>query len=210
MALELNFTTTMISSASTNSVISRISQNRKLWNQMMLSITGAADSCRSIPTARAGPIRRKPFLRPRAQRLPPLIPATDGPFGPSTSSCRSRSLDRTSKHSAGWREMLHDPPPDKRPWVVLSRYWGRIVRTRRNPASQTIILRLSQCSSGARSDASRADAPASHFPVKSGKSTAFAAGPRLTAELPDVRTDSVLHRNLIRAGGVARPGPSIG
>src|ERR1700712_1082590 len=45
LALELNLTTTMISNASTNSVMTVISTNRKLWNQVMLSITGEADSC---------------------------------------------------------------------------------------------------------------------------------------------------------------------
>ena len=43
--LALNLITTMISSARTNSVMTVISTNRKLWNQVMLSITGVADSC---------------------------------------------------------------------------------------------------------------------------------------------------------------------
>src|SRR4051794_38276569 len=38
----------------------------------------------------------------------------------------------------------------------------------------------------------------SHFLVKSGKSATFAPWRRLTAGLPDVGTDGVLHRNLIR------------
>ena len=46
LALALNFTTTVISSARTNSVITVMRQSRKSWNQMMLSITGVADSCR--------------------------------------------------------------------------------------------------------------------------------------------------------------------
>src|ERR1700716_2183152 len=45
LALALNFTTTMTSSARTNSVMMVMSTNRKLWNQVMLSITGEADSC---------------------------------------------------------------------------------------------------------------------------------------------------------------------
>src|ERR1700682_2629938 len=45
LALALNFTTTMTSSASTNSVMTVMSQNRKLWNQTMFSITGEAASC---------------------------------------------------------------------------------------------------------------------------------------------------------------------
>src|SRR5260221_7098371 len=43
--LALNFTTTMISSTRTNSVMTVMSTDRKLWNQTMLSITGEADSC---------------------------------------------------------------------------------------------------------------------------------------------------------------------
>src|SRR3954466_11101273 len=45
LALALNFTTTTMSNARTNSVMTVMSQNRKLWNQVMLSITGVADSC---------------------------------------------------------------------------------------------------------------------------------------------------------------------
>jgi hypothetical protein len=45
----------------------------------------------------------------------------------------------------------------------------------------------------------------SHFPVKSGKSATFAPGRRLTGGLPDVGTDGVLDRNLIRN---LRSGPS--
>src|SRR3954449_9448619 len=45
LALALNFTTTATSNARTNSVMALMSQNRKLWNQTMLSITGVADSC---------------------------------------------------------------------------------------------------------------------------------------------------------------------
>jgi invasion protein IalB len=40
-----------------------------------------------------------------------------------------------------------------------------------------------------------------HFPVKSAETVIFAAGLRLTGELPDVRTDDVFHRNLIRDDG---------
>src|ERR1039457_3142488 len=135
-----------------------------------------------------------PFRRPPAQRRQPLIPATAGLFGPSTSSCRSRSLDKIPKHSAGRREMPHDPPPDKRPCDVPFRDQGRIVRTRRNPASQTIILDLSQCSRSALRAALPANPPMSHFPVKSSKSAAFAALRRLTGGLPDAGTDGGLHR----------------
>src|SRR3984957_6131466 len=152
-----------------------------------------------------------PSRRPLSASLQqPLNPATGGPFGPSTSSCRSRSLDRTPKHrtpkhSAGRREMLHDPPPDKRPREVPLKYLGRIVRTRRNPASQTIIRRLSQCSSTAQSDAATANLRQRHFPVKSAETVIFVTGLRLTGELPDVGTDGVFRRNLIRDDGAAHP-----
>src|SRR6202161_2798518 len=46
LALAVNFTTTMTNSARTNSVMTVMSQNRKLWNQTMFSITGVAASCR--------------------------------------------------------------------------------------------------------------------------------------------------------------------
>src|ERR1700680_4440254 len=94
--------------------------------------------------------------------------------------------------------MLHDPPPDKRPWAVLCGYLGRIARTRRNPASQTIILGLSQCSSTAPGDALPAILRLSHFPVTSGKSATFAWLRRLTGGLPDVGKQTVVRRNLIR------------
>src|SRR5260370_2648284 len=81
--------------------------------------------------------------------------------------------------------------------MYLSEYLGQIAR-RRNPASQTIILSLSQCSSTARSEASPANLPPSHFPVKSGKSATFAPCRRLTGGLSDVGTDGLFHRNLIR------------
>ena len=45
MALALNFTTTMMSRASTNKVMIVISTNRKLWNQVMFSITGEPAPC---------------------------------------------------------------------------------------------------------------------------------------------------------------------
>src|SRR6478609_5592425 len=143
---------------------------------------------------------RRPSPAPLQQ---PLNPATGGLSGPSTSSCRSRSLNRTPKHSAGRREMLHDPPPDKRPREVRSKYLGRIVRTRRNPASQTIIRRLSQCSSTVQRDAAAAILPRRHFPVKSAETVIFATAMRLTGELPDVGTDGAFHRNLIRDDGAA-------
>src|ERR1700691_3627747 len=101
--------------------------------------------------------------------------------------------------------MLHDPPPDKRPWDVLWKYLGQIVRTRRNPASQTIIRRLSQCSSGVHSIASPAIIRMSHFPVTTGKSAGFAVRRGLTGRLPDVGTDRALHRNLIRDQHAALP-----
>ncbi len=46
LALALNLTTTITSSASTNSVMTVMIQNRILWNQAMSSITGVTASCR--------------------------------------------------------------------------------------------------------------------------------------------------------------------
>src|SRR5665213_991712 len=88
--------------------------------------------------------------------------------------------------------------PDKRPWQYFARYLGQIAGTRRNPASQTIILRLSQCSSKAWCAVRPAISPGPHFPVKSGTIGLFAAPERLTAGLPDVGTDRLFRRNLIR------------
>src|SRR6185369_156688 len=76
---------------------------------------------------------------------------------------------------------------------------GQIVRTRRNPASQTIIPRLSQCSSGAQRHASPAIRRLSDFPGKSAKTRRFARLRRLTAKLPDVGTVTALPSGLIRA-----------
>src|SRR5215212_11070559 len=52
-ALALNFTTTMTSSDSTNSVMTVMIQSSMLWNQEMLSITGVAASC-SVYSQAAG------------------------------------------------------------------------------------------------------------------------------------------------------------
>lgn len=46
LALALNFTTTVTSSASTNSVITMMSTDRKSWNQTILSITGEPEAWR--------------------------------------------------------------------------------------------------------------------------------------------------------------------
>jgi hypothetical protein len=48
-----------------------------------------------------------------------------------------------------------------------------------------------------------------HFPVKSEETVIFAAGRRLTGELPDVGTDGVFHRNLIRDDGAASSGAGL-
>src|SRR5712672_1364369 len=77
LALALNFTATIASSASTNSVMMVMSQNRKLWNQMMFSITGVAASCSvysqgagwpisanaALPTTSAAPTTANPSNR---------------------------------------------------------------------------------------------------------------------------------------------------
>src|SRR4029077_12835192 len=73
---------------------------------------------------------------------------------------------------------------------------------RRNPASQTIILRLSQCSSKVERKASPAILQASYFPVKPGESEGSEARGRLTAGLPVVGTERALPRDLIRLGKV--------
>src|ERR1700690_3465128 len=46
LALALNFTAMIASSASTNSVISVIVTSSQLWNEVMSSITCVADPCR--------------------------------------------------------------------------------------------------------------------------------------------------------------------
>src|ERR1700704_4364193 len=46
LALALNLTITMISSASTNKVMTVVITTRKLWNRWMSSITGDAESWR--------------------------------------------------------------------------------------------------------------------------------------------------------------------
>src|SRR3954447_16809612 len=56
LALALNLTMTTINSARTNSVIRVISQNRKLWNQMMFSITGEAAAWRVYSHGAGWPI----------------------------------------------------------------------------------------------------------------------------------------------------------
>src|SRR4029078_4487605 len=75
---------------------------------------------------------------------------------------------------------------------------GQIVRTRRNPASQTIIPRLSQCSSRAQRHASPAIRRMSDFRDKSAKTDRSASLRRLTARLPDVGTVTALPSGLIR------------
>ena len=73
--LALNFTMTTINSASTNSVMMVMSQSRKLWNQMMLSITGEADSC-SLYSHGAG-------CPNSAKATPPAASATPATANPS-------------------------------------------------------------------------------------------------------------------------------
>src|SRR6266496_1976267 len=78
---------------------------------------------------------------------------------------------------------------------------------RPNPASQTIIRRLSQCSSRAEIEALPTIFRIQLFPVKSGKTAPSACPPCLTAGLPDVRTGKAFHRKMIRwawNGGPAR------
>ena len=169
----------------------------------MLSITGEADPC-SVHSHGAGwPFRRRPSRRPRDAIPATANPATAGQSGPSTSSCRSRSLDKSPSTHRRMARMLHDPP-HKRPTAVLWDYReptrGQIVRTRRNPASQTIILRLSQCSSRAPPCVTCYSADAKFSRANQAKARRFARPHRLTAGLPDVGTGRALPSDLIRAG----------
>src|SRR6478672_5586109 len=75
------------------------------------------------------------------QRLPPPTPAIAGPFGPSTSSCRSCSLDNSQKHFRRIANNAGRSAPDGPSGTSEVRGPDR-----RNPASQTIIRALSQCS----------------------------------------------------------------
>src|SRR5690349_24785829 len=75
---------------------------------------------------------------------------------------------------------------------------GQIVRTRRNPASQTIIPRRSQCSSKAQRHASPAIRLMSDFPGKSANPRGVAEPRRLTARMPDVGTGTAAPGGLIR------------
>ncbi len=71
-ALALNCTATMTSRISTKTVMSVMIQSRKLWNQVMLSITGDADGLeRDIPKATADPRSRLP-----RKRCPPAAAST--------------------------------------------------------------------------------------------------------------------------------------
>src|ERR1700681_2580187 len=72
--LALNFTTTMTSSARTNSAMTVMSTDRKLWNQMMLSITGEADSCRLYSHGAGCPSSAK-----AAPQVTSATPATANP-----------------------------------------------------------------------------------------------------------------------------------
>ena len=197
LALALNFTTTMTKSASTNSVISVMSTSSKLWNLMMFSITGVAASC-SVISHGCG-LRRKSrpagcerHARYRQPQQPPANLATRHLHAARAPLNKSPKHSRRMAGNAA-RSALTNGLPEVLLEVHLQKYLqqhcygtsGQIVRTRRNPASQTIILRLSQCSSGAQSHASPAIRRMSDFPGKSAKTRRFATASPLDS--PDCR-----------------------
>src|SRR5438270_1788895 len=110
------------------------------------------------------------------------------------------------------RRMAHDPPALTNGLEMHLQEVPARSLERRNPASQTIILRLSQCSSTTRRAASPAifqvylqvSLPASHFPVKSGQSEGSGIGGRLTGGLPAVRTERALPSGPIRVRKAAQ------
>ena len=187
LALALNLTITMISSASTNSVmtvmmheqpvvepVDVVHHRRGRFLQLVFPRRGLPQFGECRPAGRPAPCP------------PPPIPATAGPSGPSTSSCRSRSLDKVPK---AFRRMAGECctiRPCQRPSKdTLESTAGQIARTRRNPASQTIIPGLSQCSSRAQSHASPANLADVTFSREIRQNPAFCASlRRLTAGLP--------------------------
>src|ERR1700749_1084339 len=88
--------------------------------------------------------------------------------------------------------------PAMRPAAHLARRSRARSPECRNPASQTIILGVSQCSSGVQAKAPMHIARLSHFPVKSAKTGIFVGFGRLTGGFVDVGTGQPFHRKLIR------------
>src|SRR3954454_3753665 len=112
--LALNLTMTMTSSASTNSVMMVISQNRKLWNQMMFSITGVAASCSVYSQGAGWPISAN-AAPPQASAAPITVnPSNRRPLWPIDIFMPLALLYDFGPLSmpANRLTMLHDPHPD--------------------------------------------------------------------------------------------------
>ena len=136
-ALALNLTMTITSSASTNSVMTVISQNRKVWNQAMSSITGVTASCRpnfqgsgcaaqtALParTTPANPMRpNKPirlidiFMPPTLPQSPKLAPGScsgpapaDTPPEPENGLRTGRRIQPLKSHFNAYRNAPSAP-----------------------------------------------------------------------------------------------------
>src|SRR4051812_48034450 len=78
----LNFTMTTTSSANTNRVMTVISQNRKLWNQMMFSITGVAAACRVYSQGAGWPISANAAPQPASAAATMANPSNRRPVQP--------------------------------------------------------------------------------------------------------------------------------
>src|SRR3954469_9169727 len=113
LALALNFITTMTSSASTNSVMMVISQNRKLWNQMMFSITGVAASCSVYSQGAGWPISAN-AAPPPASTVPTMAdPSNRRPVRPIDIFMPLALLVTESRGYSAARatKMPYDPQP---------------------------------------------------------------------------------------------------
>ena len=114
--LALNLITTATRSPRTNSVMTVMSTSRKLWNQVMFSITGVAASC-SLYSHGAGCPNSADAAPLAASATPPSAnPSNRAPIWPFDSFMPFALLkskpQRIPPHRTG---MPHDPPPDKRP-----------------------------------------------------------------------------------------------
>ena len=169
LALALNFTTTMISSTSTNSVMMVMIQTRRVWNQVMLSITVGGRFLQG-PFPRRGLAQFGNAAPPAASATPATAkPSNRRPiwpfdiFMPLALPCEFPKLNPQSIPPDGGKCCTIRPQTNGLGKYSLE-YRGQKARTRRNPASQTIILRLSQCSSRAWRGASPAIRACHIFP----------------------------------------------
>jgi hypothetical protein len=147
------------------------------------------------PAAQARQMPRRPS--PVSDQLRP-IPANAGLPGPSTSSCRSRSPYEITPSAFPyfWETLIRSVRLTNRHSRIPLRGIGARSLERRNQASQTIILDLSQCSLEPHLPAITRKIFPSNFRQK----YRFPGCCGLTAELPVVGTGERPHRNLIRAG----------